>query len=170
MKPLSPTSVHPSDTEIKEFQDKLGVSLEVFLKNAHAAGLTHMKMPPPSVEEMGTEYLAGDFSTWLAAKFPFQPRYENPVGYYQGGMLGAAFDNVMGPLSYMAFNGPCVTLELHTRFVRPFRASDSAMIIQCYLTSLTKNILTIRGEAHTYHSEPKKRKLIALASCTSIRT
>jgi len=151
--------------ENSNFHAKLIELMQKFQQEALAKFQTTIMMPPPSVFEMGTEYVDGDFSTTLRARMPFIDRYRNPVGFYQGGMMGAAFDNVMGPLSYMAFQGPCVTLELHTRFVRPFTAHDEFMLIQCTLTSISKNILTIRGEAHT-----KDGKLLALASCTSMRS
>jgi len=37
----------------------------------------------------------------LTARFPNKDRYMNPMGFMQGGIITAAIDNTVSPLSYM---------------------------------------------------------------------
>jgi acyl-coenzyme A thioesterase PaaI-like protein len=56
-----------------------------------------LALPPPSMIELKMEYTALEPGVLLAAKFPFQKRFTNPVGLYQGGILAAAMDDIFGP-------------------------------------------------------------------------
>jgi acyl-coenzyme A thioesterase PaaI-like protein len=43
-------------------------------------------------------YVEGESMT---VRFPFDVRFTNPMGVMQGGMIAAAIDNALGPLSYL---------------------------------------------------------------------
>jgi len=76
----------------------------------------------------------------------------------QGGFIAAAFDNTFGPLSYLAARGLCVTLDLHTQFVRAIDVGDELTIV-AKVASRGPNTMYLTGEARN-----KKGKLIAACS------
>lgn len=127
-----------------------------------AAGV-QLLMPPPSVETLGTIYTEIDFGKMLAAETKFDIKFANPMQVYQGGFLSAAFDDVCGPLTYMATGKPVVTIELSTTFVRPFTAKDEAIAIKAVVVSRSKNLLVLRAEAFS-----RSGKLIATFSSHSL--
>jgi acyl-coenzyme A thioesterase PaaI-like protein len=76
-------------------------------------------IPPPVFETMRGEFLtfdaqAGILETW----FPVLEEYLNPYGAMQGGMVAAAVDNTLGPLS-MLVAPPNVTRRLQMKYSRP---------------------------------------------------
>jgi osmotically inducible protein OsmC len=73
-----------------------------------AADGIKLQMPPPSGNLLNTRYTDMDFGKMLAAEFDFDPRFRNPIGTFQGGFLCGAFDEVFGPLTYMAARRPAV--------------------------------------------------------------
>ena len=121
-----------------------------------AASGIQLDLPPPSNKTMGTEYTEIDFGKSLAARFVFDPRFTNPLKMFQGGFLCAAFDEVFGPLTYMAAGQPVVTLEMSVSFVRPFTAKDESITIRAEVVSKTKSVLLLKAEART-----KEGKLVA---------
>ena len=54
----------------------------------------------------------------LVVRFPNQPRFRNPVGFMQGGMIASALDNVFGPLSYL-MGWAALTTRLEVSFLNP---------------------------------------------------
>lgn len=129
------------------------------MASAFAKAGVHLQLPPPSGTLLGTTYTAIEQGTSLSARFGFNDAFQNPVGMFQGGLIGAAFDEVFGPLTYMAAERPTVTLEMSVSYVRPFTAKDKAITIRADVVSKTKSILLLRAEAHT-----EEGKLIATAT------
>lgn len=128
------------------------------------AGLgVRLELPPASNKAMSTEYTEMDAGKSLTARFPFNPAFTNPVKLFQGGFLCAAFDEVMGPLTYMAAGQPAVTLDMNTSFVRPFTAKDEYIEIKAEIVSKTKTVLFVRAEAKN-----KEGKLVATAVSHSL--
>lgn len=86
-----------------------------------------MQLPPPIWREMQGEVVAFSAEAGrLTARFPLQARYQNPMGYMQGGMIAAAIDNAIGPLSFVVAP-PSVTRTLEITYLRPV-LSDYAYI------------------------------------------
>jgi uncharacterized protein (TIGR00369 family) len=78
-----------------------------------------LKLPPPIFAEMQAEVINLDMTAkTLTVRFPVQERYQNPMGYMQGGMIAAAVDNVIGPLSFMVA-APNVTKSMEVQYLRP---------------------------------------------------
>ena len=76
-------------------------------------------IPPPVFVTMQGEYMAFDLdSGMLKIRFPVLDKYLNPYGYMQGGMVAAAVDNTLGPLS-MVVASPNVTRRLEMKYSRP---------------------------------------------------
>ena len=81
-----------------------------------------LKLPPPIFAEMGGEMIDLDMTAkTLTVRFPVQERFQNPMGYMQGGMIAAAIDNAIGPLSFMVAE-PSVTKTLEVQYLRPISA------------------------------------------------
>jgi acyl-coenzyme A thioesterase PaaI-like protein len=64
----------------------------------------------------------------------------------QGGYITAAFDNVFGPLRYLAARRPCSTLNLHTQFVRSVKAGDT-LTVKATIVSRGTSTMLLTGEA-----------------------
>lgn len=117
-----------------------------------------LNLPPESTKTLGTEYVAAEWGKSLTGRVRFDPKFTNPVGYFQGGFLGAAFDDVMGPLTYMAAGRPVATIEMSVSFLKPFVAKDEYVDITAEVVSLSKALLVIKAEARS-----KEGKLLATA-------
>jgi uncharacterized protein (TIGR00369 family) len=88
-----------------------------------------LKLPPPIFTDMAGEFVDMDLEAkTLTVRFPVQERYQNPMGYMQGGMIAAAIDNAIGPLSFMVA-APNVTKTMEVTYLRPIPASVSEIIV-----------------------------------------
>lgn len=100
-----------------------------------------LQIPPPVFIEMGGEILSVDLEQGvLLARFPTQQRFQNPMGYMQGGIILAAVDNAIGPLSVMLAR-PSVTTQLSTSYLRPVRAEDAYITVEARLQDRTRRRL-----------------------------
>ncbi len=78
-----------------------------------------LKLPPPIFTDMEGEFLDLDLEAkTLTVRFPVLERYQNPMGYMQGGMIAAAIDNAIGPLSFIVAK-PNVTKTMELTYLRP---------------------------------------------------
>jgi len=107
-----------------------------------------MPFPPPCFTSMEGEFLEYESRKSLKVSFPVLPGNLNPQGKMQGGFLTAAFDNVFGPLSYLAARTPCITLDIHTQFFRGLEVGERVTIVaevaargtnSIYMTAEAKN-------------------------------
>ena len=75
-------------------------------------------IPPPVFLTMRGEFLAFDAQAGvLETRFPVLEEYLNPYGAMQGGMVAAAVDNTLGPLS-MLVAPPNVTRRFQIKYGR----------------------------------------------------
>ena len=96
------------------------------LDGMRAAGsVSGLRLPPPIFVDMQTDvrdYRPGAEGTHvgavMVARFPLQERHQNPMGHMQGGMIAAAVDNVLGPLSYLVAP-PSATAQLAVTYLAP---------------------------------------------------
>ncbi|HTP12222.1 MAG TPA: PaaI family thioesterase [Bacteroidota bacterium] len=84
--------------------------------------------PPPCFTSMEGRFLDYKSRTSLKVSFPVKADTLNPEAAMQGGFVTAAFDNVFGPLSYLAARNPCKTLDIHTQFIRSIREGDTLIV------------------------------------------
>lgn len=88
-----------------------------------------LQLPPPAFTEMEGEFVEVDLARkTLTARFPVQKRYQNPMGYMQGGMIAAAIDNAIGPLSFMVAK-PNVTKTMEVTYLRPISPRIDAITV-----------------------------------------
>lgn len=116
------------------------------------------QLPPNCSVFMKGEYLDYDSRVMLKIAFPVLEEYLNPMNVMQGGLITAAFDNVFGPLSYLAARTPCTTLDLHTNYIRPINAGDT-LIVTARVISRGLSAMHLSAEAVN-----GKGKLIATCS------
>lgn len=116
-----------------------------FLK---ATGKT-LQLPPPSMLELKLEYLEVVPGISLKAKLPFQRRFTNPIGFYQGGFLAAAIDDMFGPLSYLTANRPTLTLSLNVTYLKPFSEELGHLILEAVVLQKTRNFIFMRTEVRS---------------------
>jgi uncharacterized protein (TIGR00369 family) len=113
----------------------------------------NLKLPPPTLMELGLEYVEMVENKKMVASVPFQKRFTNPVGLYQGGVLSACVDEVFGPLSYLAANGPCITLSMNMTFLGAFKEDMGQCLIEAVVLKQTKNFIFLRAEVKTKEGE-----------------
>jgi uncharacterized protein (TIGR00369 family) len=116
-----------------------------------------VEIPPKCFVDMEAEVIAQGENR-LRVRFPVRPRYQNPMGYMQGGYIVAAIDNTIGPLSFLVAP-PNVTTQLHTSYVRPVPPTETYIEVEASLMEKTKRQLFF--SATVYNSEGK---IVALAT------
>jgi len=90
--------------------------------------------------------------------FPVTQGSLNPEGKMQGGFLTAAFDNVFGPLSYLAARSPCVTLDIHTQYFRGLTIGETVTIVA---EVIARGQSSVFMKAEAFNSS---QKLVAVSS------
>jgi acyl-coenzyme A thioesterase PaaI-like protein len=95
------------DWVMQAIQAKLGERVDDYL------------IPPPVFTVMQGQFVAFDEQEGsLKTRFPVLMEYCNPYKAMQGGMIAAAVDNTLGPLS-MLVAPPNVTRRLEMKYSRP---------------------------------------------------
>lgn len=102
---------------------------------------TGMKVPPPIFTHMKGEFINIDFEeNSMLLSFPIMEEFENPMGYMQGGMIAAAIDNALGPLSFM-LAPPSVTKTMTVEYKRPIQKTLDSILVHAQLDSRTEKEL-----------------------------
>lgn len=125
---------------------------EELIKQFKAVAPT-LQLPPPSMEELGIEYVSIIPGKEIIAKLPFKQKFTNPTGIYQGGFLSAALDEVFGPLSFISSQGPCLTLSLNVTFLKAFVPSMKECRVQATILKETRQFIFMKGEVTTLEGE-----------------
>lgn len=103
-------------------------------------------IPPPIFEFMQGEFIEFDPQGGrLVTRFPIRGAYLNPYGIVQGGMVTAAVDNTLGPLS-MLVAPPNVTRRLEMKFSRPACMDLKYMQVIGHLVQLDPPWLHLQAE------------------------
>lgn len=127
--------------------------LEVWKAELKARTGKDFYFPPPSNETLQVEYTEIDPGKKMTATFPYQKRFANPVGLYQGGFLSAAIDEVLGPLAYVTAGVPCMTLSLNVTYLRAFPEAMKQVIVTGHVLQKSKNFIFLRAEARSPEGE-----------------
>jgi acyl-coenzyme A thioesterase PaaI-like protein len=98
---------------------------------------------------MEGEFLEFDLDAGvLTAQFPVRESYLNPYGTMQGGMVAAAVDNTLGPLS-MLVAPPNVTRRLEMTYSRPVKLDMEAILVEARLIERQDRWLFFRAEVRS---------------------
>ncbi len=122
--------------------------------------------PPRAFLEMGGEMIAYTAGVFLTVKFPVQTRYQNPFGFMQGGMIAAAVDNTIGPLSMLEAEAS-VTSQLNITYIRPIGPDEDFIYITATIVAKTRRTLHIQADVK---NGAGALCVTAFASCVLIQT
>ena len=97
-------------------------------------GFDDVVLPPPVFISMGAEFLTIDPDKAIVeVKFPVPESSLNPFGSMQGGVIAAAVDNAIGPLSMMV--GPVsFTRDMELKYRKPVKGDYEYIIVRANLT------------------------------------
>ncbi len=132
-----------------------------FLRNKYGDGLSDYQIPPPVFSMMEGELVSFDMDNQtILAHFPVRERYLNPYRVMQGGIIAAAVDNTVGPLS-MLVAPPNVTRRLDMKY------SHSVTPEIGYISVMAK-LVNRKGRNLTFNAEVRdpEGKLLARARST----
>ncbi len=104
-----------------------------------------IKIPPNVFLEMDGEMMAYEPGESLVVRFPVKEKYQNPFGFMQGGMVVAAVDNTIGPLSMLVAK-PSVTAQLNTTYIRPIGADQDFITITATVVEKTRRTLHLQAD------------------------
>ena len=115
------------------------------LEEQHGRRIDDFLIPPPIFEAMQGEFVEYDAPAGvLTTHFPVLPEHLNPYRTLQGGMLAAAVDNTLGPLS-MLVAPPNVTRRLELTYSRPVPADLPYIVVHAQFLGREGQQLTFKA-------------------------
>ena len=126
---------------------------------------TGMDLPPRIFSDMEGEFIDLVEGISLTARFPNKDRYMNPMGFMQGGIITAAIDNTVSPLSFM-LGSPNVTQTISTTFKRPIKKTDRFVIVKASMIEKTETHIVMQAEVK---SDSGKLMANGVAKCVFIK-
>ena len=126
---------------------------------------TGMDLPPRVYSDMEGEFIDLVEGISLTARFPNKDRYMNPMGFMQGGIITAAIDNTVSPLSFM-LGSPNVTQTISTTFKRPIKKTDRFVIVKASMIEKTETHIVMQAEVK---SDSGKLMANGVAKCVFIK-
>jgi len=119
---------------MERVRERLGDKIEQF------------RLPPPVFISMQAEVIAFDpEEASLTVRFPVLEKDLNPYHTMQGGMIAAAIDNTLGPLS-MLVAPPNVTRHLEVTYSKPITLELKSFLVTAKLTGQEKRMLNFTAE------------------------
>lgn len=113
-----------------------------------------LQIPPPVIAVTQGEVVTFDAEqATLTIRFPILPEHLNPYGSLQGGMIAAAIDNTIGPLS-MLVAPPNFTRHLELKYRYPVRPEMGSFTIVGKLVEQDKRQLIF--EARVYDDQQRE--------------
>jgi acyl-coenzyme A thioesterase PaaI-like protein len=126
---------------------KLYEQIMILLQEQHGHHLDHSAFPPPVFKVMQGEFLDYDpEQALMRIRFPVLESWLNPYGTMQGGMLAAAIDNTIGPLSAL-MAPPNVTRHMELKYSRAVTPEIDFITVTARLTKRQDRWLTFKAEA-----------------------
>jgi acyl-coenzyme A thioesterase PaaI-like protein len=118
-------------------------------------------IPPPVFETMGGEFIDFDQDAGvLKTHFPVLHKFLNPYKTMQGGIVAAAVDNTLGPLSMLVAQ-PNVTRRLEMKYSKPVTPDMEFITVE-------GKFLGQDGERLNFSAEVRDRDGTLLARAKSI--
>ena len=126
------------------------------LQNALGEQMDRYTFPPPVFVAMQGEFLeyAPENHT-LSVRFPVLENWLNPYGIMQGGMLAAAIDNTIGPLSVLVAP-PNVTRTMEIKYKRSVTPEMGVVSVKAHLFKRDGRWLSFKAEV----LDPQDRRLV----------
>ncbi len=138
----------------------LKVMMEL-LRLRYGPALDAYLVPPPAFTAMKGEFVSYDPQrAELQTKFPILQEWLNPYGLMQGGMLAAAIDNTLGPLS-MLIAPANVTRRMEIKYSRGAVPGMGHILVNARCVERDDRWLTLEAAARSPQGE-----LLARAKAT----
>ena len=103
-------------------------------------------LPPPIFNMMACEVINySEVEKSLTVKIPINTEWLNPYGTMQGGMIDAAIDNAVGPLS-MLVAPPNMTRTIETKLLKAIRMDVGYIYVTAHLMEQKKRRLTFEAK------------------------
>jgi acyl-coenzyme A thioesterase PaaI-like protein len=129
--------------------DRLLAAVHDILRARLGDRIDEYAIPPPVFTAMRGQFVAFDLDEGtLSARFPVLETYLNPYGTMQGGMVAAAIDNTLGPLS-MLVAPPNVTRRLEVTYSEPVTLDMGHVVVTATLVESKGRWLHFRAEARS---------------------
>ena len=126
---------------------------------------TSMELPPKVFIDMEGEFIDFVENERLVARFPNKERYSNPFGFMQGGILVAAMDNTISPLSYVVAP-PSITKEIVATYKRPIKPCNHFIEVVATVIEKTATHISLQAEVM---NENGKLAAKCVANCVFIK-
>ncbi len=108
--------------------------------------ITDFTLPPPIFEVMQCEIIDfNEVEKSLITKLPVLVQWQNPYGTMQGGMIDAAIDNAVGPLS-MLVAAPNMTRTIETKLIKAITMDVGVIYVKSRLLEQKKRRLIFEVE------------------------
>lgn len=108
--------------------------------------ISDFTLPPPSFEVMQCEIIDfNEVEKSLITKLPVLEQWQNPYGTMQGGMIDAAIDNAVGPLS-MLVAAPNMTRTIETKLIKAITMDVGVIYVKARLLEQKKRRLIFEAE------------------------
>jgi acyl-coenzyme A thioesterase PaaI-like protein len=139
---------------------KLPLVIDIIKKKlGHRSG--EYLLPPPVFATMHGEIVAfNEEAGELTTRFPVLEKLLNPYGAMQGGMVAAAVDNTLGPLS-MLVAPPNVTRRLQMKYSRPVTPDLGSITVQ-------GKLLERKGRQLTFSAVVRDQEGVLLARARAV--
>jgi acyl-coenzyme A thioesterase PaaI-like protein len=132
-----------------EQTDPLSPAIMAILKERLGNQIAQYTFPPPVFAAMQGQFVAFDLEAGtLTARFPVLAHYLNPYGTMQGGMIAAAVDNTLGPLSVLVAP-PNVTRRLEMTYGQPVTPEMGRVVVTAQLLTRQDRWLHFKAEVRS---------------------
>jgi acyl-coenzyme A thioesterase PaaI-like protein len=124
----------------------LDPSITKILRARYGDKIDDFLIPPPVFELMQGDILIFDVEAGtIKTRFPVLAEYQNPYKIMQGGMLAAAVDNTIGPLSFLV--APLnFTRRLEMKYSQPVTEDIDYINVEARLQARQGRKLTFSAE------------------------
>ena len=126
--------------------------LEKIIKSIPAG--SGIEIPPKIFVDMEAEIIDYEHKKSLTVQMPIKEKYQNPLGFMQGGMIAAAIDNTVGPLSFLVAP-PSVTTTMNVTYVRPVPMTDEFIFVKATIVDQTKKMIYMKAEVFNKENKIK---------------
>ncbi len=118
------------------------IKVEALYQKMQDKSTTPLVLPPSSFTMMHCEMIAYDEKEMsLVVQIPLSPLWLNPYGTMQGGLIEAAIDNTVGPLSLLV--APMnMTRSIETKFIKAVTLESEHIYVHAKLIEHRKKRLT----------------------------
>lgn len=125
---------------------KLPEDLVSILHERFGSTLKDMQIPPPAFIAMQGGIVEYDLNSgFMRTQFPVLKLFQNQFGYMQGGMIVAAIDNTLGPLS-MLVAPPNYTRSLDVKFKKAIHPDVELIYVHAKLEFQRKRMLVFSSK------------------------